>query len=147
MSTPEQRTALREAVKRDTSPSSDRIVVAVSGPIPYWRISAWQPGLVSRQAREFTLDGDRMAVDLVDVARGPESLGDAARSVSSSNPWARAGVRLVSSGGVALRHAREGDEQDIRGRARVEHVIHFAWSLDERLPRTVGRGLALAANR
>ena len=81
------------------------------------------------------------------LARSAICLVGTSRSISSSDTWARAGVRLVSSGGVALRHAREGDEQDIWGRARVEHVIHFAWSLDERLPRTVGRGLALAANR
>jgi len=69
------------------------------------------------------------------------------RSVSSSETRARAGVRLVSSRGVALRHTREGDEKDIWDRAGIEDVIHFARSLDERLPRTVRGGLALAANR
>jgi hypothetical protein len=69
------------------------------------------------------------------------------RSVKSSKTRARAGVRLVNSRGAALRHTREGDEKDIRDRARVEDVIHFATSLDERLPRAVRAGLALAANR
>src|SRR4029453_7469583 len=69
------------------------------------------------------------------------------RSVRSSESRARTGIRLVSSGGAALRHPREGDEQDIGGRPCVEHVIHFARSLDERLPRPVAAGLALAAKR
>jgi hypothetical protein len=69
------------------------------------------------------------------------------RSVRSSDTRARAGVRLVSSRGVALRHTREGDEKDVRDRAGVEDVIHFARSLDERLPRAVGGGLALGADR
>src|SRR3954468_22940143 len=43
MSRPLQRTALREADRRVTSPSSQSTVVAVIGPTPYWRIRAWQP--------------------------------------------------------------------------------------------------------
>src|SRR6476469_2158437 len=69
------------------------------------------------------------------------------RSVRSSDTRAGAGVYFVSSGVLALRHTREGDQQDIGGRAQVEHVIDFAWSLDECLSRAVGRGLALVANR
>ena len=68
------------------------------------------------------------------------------RSVGSSETRARAWVGLVSSRGVALRHTREGDEKDIWDRARVEDVVHFARSLDERLSRAVRAGLALAAN-
>src|SRR5207244_5843747 len=67
--------------------------------------------------------------------------------VTASDARACAGVRLVSSRGGALRHTREGDEKDVRDRARVEDVIHFARSLDERLPRAVGGGLALVADR
>ena len=69
------------------------------------------------------------------------------RSVRSSDTRARAGVRLVSSRGLALRHTREGDEKDVRDRAGVEDVIHFARSLDERLPRAVRGGPALVADR
>src|SRR5262245_5659348 len=65
-------------------------------------------------------------------------------SVRSSEA-ARAWVRLVNSCGVALRHTREGDEKDIRDRARVEYVVHLARSLDERLPRAVRHARALAA--
>ena len=69
------------------------------------------------------------------------------RSVNSSDARARAGVRLVSSRGVALRHTREGDRKDVWDRAGVEDVIHFARSLDERLPRAVRGGLAVRADR
>jgi hypothetical protein len=69
------------------------------------------------------------------------------RSVRSSDTGARAGVRLVSSRGLALRHTREGDEKDVWDRAGVEDVIHFARSLDERLPRAVRGDLALGADR
>ena len=69
------------------------------------------------------------------------------RPIRWSETRARAGVWLVSSGGVALRHTREGDEGDIWDGAQVDDLVHFAWSLDERLPRGVGGGLALAANR
>src|SRR5438067_657582 len=69
------------------------------------------------------------------------------RSVRSSETRARTGVRLVSSRGVALRHTREGHEKDIWDRARVDDVIHFTRSLDERLARAVRGGLALAADR
>src|SRR6266702_6355342 len=69
------------------------------------------------------------------------------RSVRSSETRARARVRLVNSRGVALRHTREGDEKDVWDRARVEDVIHFASSLDERLARAIRGGLALAADR
>jgi len=69
------------------------------------------------------------------------------RSVRSSDTRACAGVRLVSSRGGALRHTREGDEKDVRDRAGVEDVIHFARSLDERLPRAVRGDLALGADR
>ncbi len=48
---------------------------------------------------------------------------------------------------LALRHTRQGDEQDVWDRARVDDVIHFARSFDERLPRAVRAGLALAAKR
>src|SRR5215210_230156 len=58
-----------------------------------------------------------------------------------------AGIRLVNSRGVALRHTREGDEKDIWDGPRVDDLVHFARSLDERLPRAVGGGLAPAANR
>ena len=68
-------------------------------------------------------------------------------SVRSSETRARARVGLVSSCGVALRHTREGDEKDVGDRARVGDVIHFARSFDERLPRAVRGGLALAADR
>ena len=69
------------------------------------------------------------------------------RSVRSSEPRAGTGIRLVSSRGGALRRTWEGDEQDVWDRARVDDVIHFARSLDERLPRAVGGVLALAAKR
>src|SRR6185312_15680951 len=68
-------------------------------------------------------------------------------SVRSSETWARARVGLVSSWRVALRHTGEGDEKDVGDRARVGDVIHFARSLDERLPRAVRGGLALAIDR
>ena len=68
-------------------------------------------------------------------------------SVRSSETWARARVGLVSSWRVALRHTGEGDEKDVGDRARVGDVIHFARSLDERLPRAVRGGLALAVDR
>ena len=69
------------------------------------------------------------------------------RSVRSSDTRACAWVRLVSSRGGALRHTREGDEKNVRDRAGVEDVIHFARSLDERLPRAVRGGPALVADR
>src|SRR5689334_2494853 len=68
-------------------------------------------------------------------------------SVRSSKTRARARVGLVSSWRVALRHTGEGDEKDVGDRARVGDVVHFARSLDERLPRAVCGGLALAADR
>ena len=46
-----------------------------------------------------------------------------------------------------MRHTQEGDEKDVWDRARVDNVTHFARSRDERLPRAVRRGLALAADR
>jgi hypothetical protein len=69
------------------------------------------------------------------------------RSVRSSDTRARAGVRLVNSRGAPWRHTREGDVKDIWNRAGVEDVIHFARSLDERLPRAVRGGLALVVDR
>src|SRR3954449_6981821 len=81
-------------------------------------------------------------------ARSAICLVGTSRSVRSSDTRAGAGVWLVGSRVGALRHTGKRDEQDIGDRACVEHVINFAWSLDERLPRTVGRGLALfSANR
>jgi hypothetical protein len=68
-------------------------------------------------------------------------------AVRSSQTRPRARVGLVSSCGAALRHTGEGDEKDVGDRARVGDVIHFARSLDERLPRAVRGGLALAADR
>src|SRR5262245_26853299 len=68
------------------------------------------------------------------------------RSVGSSDPRARARVRLVNSRGAPWRHTREGDVKDVRDRALIEDVIHFAGSLDERLPRAVRGGLALSAD-
>src|SRR5262249_61099425 len=67
--------------------------------------------------------------------------------IRSSEARARARVRLVSSRGGALRHTREGDEQDIRGRALVDDLVNFARSLDERLSCGVLVALTLAANR
>src|SRR6266536_4022738 len=69
------------------------------------------------------------------------------RLVRSSETRARAGVRLVDSRGVALRDTRGGDVKDIRDRAGVDDLIHFPGSLDERLPRAVRGGLALATDR
>src|SRR6266480_947400 len=68
-------------------------------------------------------------------------------SVWSSDARACARVRLVDSRGAALRHTGEGDVKDVGDRARVEDVIHFARSLDERLSRAVCGGLALAVDR
>src|SRR5690348_228044 len=81
--------------------------------------------------------------------RPPRSATDGGllNSVRSSETRARARVGLVSSCGVAQRHTWEGDEKDVGDRARVGDVIHFARSLDERLPRAVRGGLALAADR
>src|SRR5947209_5702374 len=68
-------------------------------------------------------------------------------SVRSSNTPAGSRVRLVRSRGAAWRHSREGDVKDVRNRAGVEDLIHFARSLDERLAGGVRGGLALAADR
>ena len=68
-------------------------------------------------------------------------------SVRSSNTRARSRVRLVRSRGASWRHTREGDVKDVRNRAGVDNLIHFARSLDERLTRGVRGGLALAADR
>ena len=68
-------------------------------------------------------------------------------SAMASDAWARAGVRVVDSRGLAQRHTREGDVKDIRDRAVVDDLVHFAGSLDERLPRAVRPDLALATNR
>jgi len=46
-----------------------------------------------------------------------------------------------------MRHTRECDDEYIRDCAGVDYVIHFARSLDERLPCGVAGGLALAADR
>ena len=69
------------------------------------------------------------------------------RSVRSSDTRARARVRLVNSRGAPWRHTREGDEKDVWNRAGIEDVIHFARSLDERLPGAVRGGPALVADR
>src|SRR5512133_2836888 len=69
------------------------------------------------------------------------------RSVRSSETWTRARVRFVGSRGRALRHAREGDEQDVWIRACVDDLVHFARSLDERLPGGVRGALTLAPDR
>jgi hypothetical protein len=69
------------------------------------------------------------------------------RSVRSSDTRARARVRLVNSRGAPWRHTREGDVKDVWNRAGVEDVIHFARSLDERLPGAVRGGPALVADR
>ena len=66
MSRPEQRTALREADRRETSPSSARIVVAVSGPIAVLAHQRLTARLVTREASELALERDQLAVDLVD---------------------------------------------------------------------------------
>jgi hypothetical protein len=55
----------------------------------------------------------------------------------SSDPRARARVRLVNSRRAPWRHTREGDVKDVGDRAHVKDVIHFAGSLDECLPRAV----------
>ncbi len=68
-------------------------------------------------------------------------------SVRSSDTRARARVRLVSSRGAAWRHTREGDVKDIWNRAGVKDVIHFARSLDERLPSAVRGDPAMVADR
>src|SRR3954471_745732 len=68
-------------------------------------------------------------------------------SVRSLDTRACCGVRLVRSRGAAWRHTREGDVQDVRYRAGVEDLIHFARSLDERLARAVPGALAPAAGR
>src|SRR5690242_20572635 len=68
-------------------------------------------------------------------------------SVPWSNARARSRVRLVRSRGAAWRHAREGDVKDVRNRAGVEDLIHFAGSLDEGLARDVRGALALVADR
>src|SRR5436189_289171 len=69
------------------------------------------------------------------------------RPVRSSETWTGARVRFVGPRGRALRHAREGDVQDVRVRARVDDLVHFAGSLDERLPGGVRGALALTAHR
>ena len=61
MSIPAKRTALRELDIRVTSPSSVRQVSAISSPMPYWVISAWQPSLVAS-------DPAQRALQLVDLA-------------------------------------------------------------------------------
>jgi hypothetical protein len=53
------------------------------------------------------------------------------RLAKPSQPRTRAGVRLVDPRGVALRYTREGDEKDIRDRARIDDLVHLAGSLDE----------------
>lgn len=71
----------------------------------------------------------------------------ASRSVGSSETWTRARVGLVGPRQRTRRHAREGDDQDIRDRARVDDLIHLAGSLDERLPRGIAPGLAPVVDR
>src|SRR5438876_9158809 len=56
-------------------------------------------------------------------------------------------IRLVDPRGATLRHARKSDEEYIRDRAGVDDLIHFARSLDERLPGRVAGAHALAADR
>jgi hypothetical protein len=79
-------------------------------------------------------------------SRRPHGRGGRARS-RSSDARARARVWLVNSRGAPWRHTREGDVKDVWNRAGVEDVIHFARSLDERLPRAVRGGPALVADR
>ena len=69
------------------------------------------------------------------------------RRVRSGRQTCARRSRLVRSRGLTLRHTREGDEQDIWGRARVDDLIHYVRSLDERLPGGVRRDLARAADR
>src|SRR3954451_7203916 len=70
MPRPLQRTALREADRRVTSPSSQSTVVAVIGPTPYWRIRAWQPIWRRAKRASFALEDDQLAVELVDDRQG-----------------------------------------------------------------------------
>src|SRR5215216_5528720 len=118
---------------------------------PYRRECHWRSG--PRRLRAGTTAGHAKADARVEQTAGYLSVWSSisalgtSRSVRSSETRARTGIRLVSSRRATLRHTREGDEQDIGGRPRVDHVVHFARSLDERLPRAVGGGLALAANR
>src|SRR4051795_6964335 len=57
-----------------------------------------------------------------------------------------AGIRFVRSWGLTLRDARERHQEDVRDGARVEHVVHFARSLDECLPSAVRRDLAFVSS-
>jgi len=105
--------------------------------------AGWKP----LETAEPRLDRPGRAPDSLVMSRLMPPPQGRSRSVRSSDTRACAGVRLVSSRGGALRHTREGDEKDVRDRAAVKDVIHFARSLDERLPRAVRGDLALGADR
>jgi hypothetical protein len=127
----------------------------LSRPDPAGRLETAQKVLTASGAAETAqletaeprLDRPGRAPDSLVMSRLMPPPQGRSRSVRSSDTRACAGVRLVSSRGGALRHTREGDEKDVRDRAGVKDVIHFARSLDERLPRAVRGDLALGADR
>src|SRR5215472_18594600 len=101
------------------------------------------------------LESNRSAIRYdVHTGSGDTSVGvgagihqKAATLAKPSETWAGAGVRLVSSRGVSLRHTRESDEKDVGDRAVIGDLIQLAGAFDERLARAVRLGLALAADR
>src|SRR4051794_5064098 len=70
MSRPLQRTALRDAERRLTSPSSQSTVVAVTGPTPYWPHQRLTADLAACQAGELTLQRHQRTLELVNDRQG-----------------------------------------------------------------------------
>src|SRR4029077_7827546 len=60
-----------------------------------------------------------------------------------TGPW----ICFVDPRRAADRHAGEGCDEDVVGRAAVERVVHLAGALHERLTPRVGRDIAVVPDR